>query len=60
MPSKPCKYGMKIWATCDARTCYAWNMQVYTGKPADGVPEKNQGKHVVLETAAGLKGYNIT
>lgn len=39
---------------------YAWNMQVYTGKPADGVPEKNQGKRVVLEMTAGLQGHNIT
>ncbi|XP_036958596.1 piggyBac transposable element-derived protein 4-like [Acanthopagrus latus] len=60
MPSKPSKYGIKIWATCDASTSYAWKMQVYTGKSADGVPEKNQGKRVVLEMTAGLKGHNIT
>ncbi|GLD62741.1 piggyBac transposable element-derived protein 4-like protein [Lates japonicus] len=60
MPSKPSKYGIKIWTTCDARTSYAWKMQVYTGKPADGVPEKNQGKRVVLKMTAGLKGHNIT
>lgn len=40
MPSKPGKYGIKIWAACDARSSYAWNMQVYTGKPIDGRPEK--------------------
>lgn len=40
MPSKPAKYGIKIWAACDARTSYAWNMQVYTGKPQGGQPEK--------------------
>lgn len=28
-------------------------------KPADSVPEKDQGKHVVPEMAAGLKGCNI-
>ncbi|KAJ8378180.1 hypothetical protein AAFF_G00245280 [Aldrovandia affinis] len=60
MPSKPLKYGIKIWAACDAKTTYAWNMQVYTGKPAGSVPEKNQGKRVVLEMTAGLQGYNIT
>ncbi|KAM3595866.1 uncharacterized protein V6R79_004187 [Siganus canaliculatus] len=60
MPSKPSKYGIKIWAACDAKTSYAWNMQVYTGKAADGVPEKNQGKRVVLEMTSGLKGHNIT
>jgi hypothetical protein len=35
MPSKPSKYGIKIWAACDARKSYAWNMQVHTGIPAD-------------------------
>lgn len=32
MPSKPAKYGIKIWAACDAKTSYCFNMQVYTGK----------------------------
>lgn len=48
MPSKQSKYGIKLWATCDARTSYAWTIQVYTGKPADGVPEMSQVKFVVL------------
>ncbi|KAL6487781.1 hypothetical protein MHYP_G00044070 [Metynnis hypsauchen] len=26
IPSKPGKYGIKIWAACDARSSYAWNM----------------------------------
>ncbi len=48
IPSKPGKYGIKIWATCDAKTSYCWNMQVYTGKPAGAQPERNQGKRVVI------------
>ncbi|XP_053271933.1 piggyBac transposable element-derived protein 4-like [Pleuronectes platessa] len=60
IPSKPGKYGIKIWAACDARSSYAWNMQVYTGKPVTGRPEKNQGMRVVLDMTAGLKGHNIT
>ncbi|CAK6968790.1 piggyBac transposable element-derived protein 4-like%2C partial [Scomber scombrus] len=60
IPSKPGKYGIKIWAACDARRSYAWNMQVYTGKPVTGRPEKNQGMRVVLDMTAGLKGHNIT
>nr|XP_033488734.1 piggyBac transposable element-derived protein 4-like [Epinephelus lanceolatus] len=60
IPSKPGKYGIKIWTACDARSSYALNMQVYTGKPADGQPEKNQGMRVVLEMTEGLKGRNIT
>ncbi len=60
MPSKPAKYGVKIWAACDARTSYAWNMQVYTGKPRDGQPEKNQGMRVVLDLTTGLQGHTVT
>ncbi|GLD62735.1 piggyBac transposable element-derived protein 4-like protein [Lates japonicus] len=60
MPSKPGKYGIKIWAACDAKNSYAWNMQIYTGKSASGVPEKNQGKRVVLDMTKGLQGHNIT
>ena len=60
MPSKPGKYGLKLWVACDARTSYAWNMQVYTGKPAGGAPEKKQGMRVVLEMTEGLRGHNVT
>ncbi|CAM4635701.1 unnamed protein product [Leuciscus chuanchicus] len=60
MPSKPAKYGIKIWAACDARTSYAWNMQVYTGKPKGGQPERNQGMRVVLDLTTGLQGHTVT
>lgn len=60
IPSKPGKYGIKVWAACDAKTSYAWNLQIYTGKGASGIPEKNQGKRVVLEMTTGLQGHNIT
>ncbi|XP_034048225.1 piggyBac transposable element-derived protein 1-like [Thalassophryne amazonica] len=56
----PAKYGIKIWAACDATSSYAWNLQVYTGKPDGGVPEKNQGMRVVLDMCQGLSGHNIT
>uniref|UniRef100_A0A3Q3J2G5 PiggyBac transposable element-derived protein domain-containing protein n=1 Tax=Monopterus albus TaxID=43700 RepID=A0A3Q3J2G5_MONAL len=60
MPSKPAKYGIKIWAACDAVTSYAWNLQVYTGKLEGGVSERNQGMRVVLDLSQNLKGHNIT
>ncbi len=60
IPSKPGKYGIKIWAACDARSSYAWNMQVYMGKPSTGRAEKNQGMRVVLDMTTGLQGHNIT
>ncbi|XP_041811933.1 piggyBac transposable element-derived protein 4-like [Chelmon rostratus] len=60
MPSKPERYGIKIWAACDAVSSYAWNMQIYTGKPEGGAAERNQGTRVVLEMSQGLSGHNIT
>lgn len=60
IPSKPAKYGIKIWAACDAASSYAWNLQVYTGKRNGGAPEKNQGMRVVLDMTQGLSGHNIT
>ncbi|KAJ8393710.1 hypothetical protein AAFF_G00057630 [Aldrovandia affinis] len=60
MPSKPAKYGIKSWVACDAKSSYAWKMQVYTGKPTSGGPEKNQGMRVVLDVTEGLRGHNVT
>ncbi|RXN25336.1 piggyBac transposable element-derived 4-like protein [Labeo rohita] len=60
MQSKPGKYGIKIWAACDSRSSYVWNMQIYTGKAADGKSEKNQGMRVVLDMTDGLEGHTVT
>ncbi|CAB4066030.1 unnamed protein product [Lepeophtheirus salmonis] len=60
MPSKLARYGVKFWVACNAKSSYAWKIQVYTGKLADGHPEKNQGMHVVLDMTEGLRGHNVT
>lgn len=60
IPSKPAKYGIKIWATCDFLTSYAWKMQVYTGKSAGSPAEVNQLKKVILEMTEGLRGNTVT
>jgi hypothetical protein len=36
MPNKPSKYGIKIFACCDAKTFYTGNMEVYVGKQNQG------------------------
>ena len=59
MPSKLAKYKIKSWVACDAKSSYAWQMQVYTGKPSGGHPEWNQGLRVVLDVTEGLHS-NIT
>lgn len=59
IPTKPAKYGLKIWTVCDVKTSYAWRLQVYTGKAGDRA-EVNQGMRVVLELTEGLQGNVIT
>lgn len=60
IPSKPARYGIKVWVACDAQTSYAWKMSVYTGKKDGARPEVNQGKRVVLELVEGLEGHTVT
>ena len=36
MPKKQEKFGIKIWALCEAKTGYCYNFQVYTGKEDAG------------------------
>lgn len=60
MPSKPSKYGIKIWTLCDSKTSYVIKAQIYTGKDPGSKPEKNQGMRVVSDLTYELRGHNIT
>lgn len=46
MPKKPKKFGIKIWACCDAETSYCTNFQIYTGATDQG-PEQGLSYRVV-------------
>lgn len=61
IPSKPAKYGIKVWSLCDTGTQYACNLQVYLGKLGDA-PEQQQGARVVKDLSMHLynSGRNIT
>ncbi|XP_058789554.1 piggyBac transposable element-derived protein 4 [Phymastichus coffea] len=61
IPSKPAKYGIKIWCICDTENAYPLKGIIYTEKIGN-VREKNQGERVVKELAAPFKnsGRNIT
>ncbi|XP_011699423.1 PREDICTED: piggyBac transposable element-derived protein 4-like [Wasmannia auropunctata] len=61
IPSKPAKYGIKIWWICDAENAYPLHGIIYAGKTGN-IREKNQGERVVKELAAPYKGSgrNIT
>ncbi|CAH1988980.1 unnamed protein product [Acanthoscelides obtectus] len=60
IPSKPAKYGVKIWTLCDSKTSYAYKLQIYTGKEAGSASEKNQGMRVVCDLTSDLRGHNVT
>lgn len=36
IPSKPAKYGIKMYALCDAKYFYMSNLEVYCGKQPEG------------------------
>ncbi|CAK9816544.1 PiggyBac transposable element-derived protein 4 [Anthophora quadrimaculata] len=61
MPSKPAKYGIKIWWISVSENYYPLSGQIYTGKSTLG-REINQGEQVVKNLAGAYKGSgrNIT
>ena len=36
IPSKPAKYGITIYAICDAKTFYVCNMEIFAGLQPEG------------------------
>jgi hypothetical protein len=62
IPSKPGKYGIKIWTLCDSKTSYVCNMQIYCGRNNGEGREQNQGERVVMDMVRGLdrSGRNVT
>lgn len=57
MPSKPAKYGLKIFWLCDAKNAYPLKGIFYTGKQGN-TREVDQGERVVTELVADYKGSN--
>ena len=62
MPSKPGKYGMKIWAICDSTSHYVLKMDVYKRREIGEPKETNLGSKLVLKFSEAFKksGRNIT
>lgn len=61
IPSKPAKYGVKIWWACDSTTSFPLSGEVYLGRQPGSAREENQGARVVMSlTNRWLKsGRNI-
>ncbi|KAJ8914727.1 hypothetical protein NQ315_017437 [Exocentrus adspersus] len=63
IPSKPAKYGVKIFALVDSKTFYTLNMEVYVGKQPEGpFAVSNSPKDVVARLCQPIKGTgrNVT
>lgn len=55
MPSKPTKYGIKIFWMCDARVPYAIDGTVYTGRQPGQEVQRNLGESVVQQLCSGIR-----
>ena len=51
---------VKTQMTARKTTTETMKVQVYTGKPSGGLPERRQGLRVVLDAMEGLHGCNVT
>lgn len=60
IPSKPAKYGIKVWWACDAKSKYPLQGILYTGKPIGGEREEKQGEKVLLKLATPYKNSGRT
>ena len=62
MPSKPGKYGIKIWAICHSTLHYVLKMDVYKGREIGEPRETNLGSKLELKISEPFKksGKNIT
>ena len=59
MPIRPIKRGFKVWVRADAVTGYFCDLEVYVGKPSDGVTaEVGLGERVVLQLSECLRCGN--
>lgn len=47
IPSKPSKYGIKIWCVCDSSTNYSLKGQIYKGKRPNNEREINRGDTIL-------------
>ncbi|KAJ4444070.1 hypothetical protein ANN_05859 [Periplaneta americana] len=63
IPSKPRKYGIKIFALADSRTFYSSNLEVYTGKQPEGPYNLSNSADAVVERLISRisgSGRNVT
>lgn len=59
LPSKPIRFGFKLFTLAESKSGYIWNFKIYTGRK--GEAEENQTKKVVVRLMSPLedKGYRL-
>ena len=57
LPSKPIKWGMKMWSLAECTNGYLHQFQIYTGK--EGVQEKRLSHRVVTDLMKNMQDQNI-
>lgn len=60
IPSKPAKYGIKIWWVCDANSNYPLKGIIYVGKQPNEARAANLGENVVLKLVENYSGSGRT
>ena len=58
MPTKPTKYGIKVWMREDSHNGYVNEFEVYVGRLAGQKHEVGLGKKVILKLTEKLVGKN--
>lgn len=58
MPTKPTKWGIKVWEMCDADTGYCVAFDIYTGRYSCVNPEVSLGHDIVDKLAAPYYNQN--
>lgn len=51
IPSKPAKYGIKVWWACDSKTKFPLQGKIYTGREENAEREVNQGENILVQFA---------
>ena len=59
LPSKPTKWGIKVWAFAESSTGYMSHCQIYTGKEG-GRQEHGLSHRVVMDLVRHLSGSHAT
>ena len=62
IPTKPDKYGIKIWICADVKTYYIYNCMPYLGRQPGELRQENVGAKVVCDLLEPLynSGRNVT